>query len=148
MPPGRYPKAFSSSTRSGGVSTFFQVLAAVSVRDIYIMLGPPKRQVIHHLSGEPITHESAFQCGCVIQYIDEVVSWDRCHGDFTQTIVDKGRFAPGVQINHAFEVDSVISELPNAACNVTEVDFADGSVWRIASSDFRSEERRVGKECR
>ena len=57
-------------------------------------------------------------------------------GDFTQTIVDKGRFAPGVQIKHAFEVDSVNSELPNAACNVTEVDFADGSVWRIASSDF------------
>ncbi|MGD0476530.1 MAG: hypothetical protein ABSB70_25430 [Candidatus Velthaea sp.] len=56
--------------------------------------------------------------------------------DFTQTIVDKGRFAPGVQIKHAFEVDSVISELPNAACNVTEVDFADGSVWRTAGSDF------------
>ena len=58
------------------------------------------------------------------------------YGDFTQTIVDKGRFAPGVQIKHAFEVDSVISKLPNAACNVTEVDFADGSVWRIAGSDF------------
>ena len=51
-------------------------------------------------------------------------------GDFMQTIVDKGRFAPGVQIKHAFEVDSIISELPNAAFNVTEVDFADGSLWR------------------
>jgi N-acyl-D-aspartate/D-glutamate deacylase len=57
-------------------------------------------------------------------------------GEFTQTIVDKGSFAPGVEIRHAFEVNGVINALPNAACNVTEVDFADGSIWHIAGGDF------------
>jgi len=50
-------------------------------------------------------------------------------GKYTQTFVDKGTFGPGVLIKHNLAADSVISALPNATCNVAEVDFADGSAW-------------------
>jgi len=56
-------------------------------------------------------------------------------GKFTQSIVDKGTFGPGVQIKHTFAVDSNISALPNATCKAVEVDFADGSAWHIARGD-------------
>jgi hypothetical protein len=56
-------------------------------------------------------------------------------GQYTQSIVDKGTFSPGVQIKHDFAVDSRVSTLGNATLNVTEVDFADGSVWHSAPGD-------------
>jgi hypothetical protein len=59
-------------------------------------------------------------------------------GRFTQSIVDKGTFSPGVQIKHTFAIDGVIDALPNAKCSVTEVDFADGSAWHIDRGDVVS----------
>jgi hypothetical protein len=56
-------------------------------------------------------------------------------GRYAQTIVDKGTFGPGVQIKHDFAVGDGVDELPNATVNVTEVDFADGSIWHAAPAD-------------
>jgi hypothetical protein len=56
-------------------------------------------------------------------------------GRYTQSIVDKGNFSPGVPIKHNFAVGNGISTLPNATCKAVEVDFADGSAWHIARGD-------------
>jgi hypothetical protein len=55
-------------------------VSTVNIRDIYVMLGPPARQAMHN-SRSPITHDSAWDCGCIIQYIDDraVKRWKRCH---------------------------------------------------------------------
>jgi hypothetical protein len=50
-------------------------------------------------------------------------------GQSTQIIVDKGTFTSGAQIRHHFAIANPI-DAPNATCNVSEVIFADGSVWR------------------
>jgi hypothetical protein len=55
-------------------------------------------------------------------------------GRFTQVIVDKGTFSPGVQIKHDFAIPGGLDTHPNAACRVVEVDLANGSVWRAASN--------------
>jgi hypothetical protein len=52
-------------------------------------------------------------------------------GKSTRTFVDKGIFSPGVQIKHAFSVGNEFSELSNPAVKVAEVDFADGSSWKV-----------------
>jgi hypothetical protein len=57
-------------------------------------------------------------------------------GQYTQSIVDKGTFSPGVQIKHDFAVDSDTSTLSDVTCKVAEVDFADGSAWHIARGDI------------
>jgi hypothetical protein len=59
-------------------------------------------------------------------------------GAYTQNIVAKGMFAPGVQIDKSFTADSEIGARPDAACTVAEVDFADGSVWHAAHADVVS----------
>jgi hypothetical protein len=53
-------------------------------------------------------------------------------GKYTQSIVDKGTFSPGVQIKHNFAVGSDISAFSDATCIVTEVDFGDGIAWHFA----------------
>jgi hypothetical protein len=52
-------------------------------------------------------------------------------GQYMRSIVDKGTFNPGVPIKHNFAVGNGIRALSDATCNVTEVDFADGSAWHI-----------------
>jgi hypothetical protein len=52
-------------------------------------------------------------------------------GQYMRTIVDKGTFTPGVPIKHNFAVGNGINALSDATCDVTEVDFADGSAWHI-----------------
>ena len=52
-------------------------------------------------------------------------------GQYMRTIVDKGTFTPGVPIKHNFAVGNGISALLDATCNVTQVDFPDGSAWHI-----------------
>jgi hypothetical protein len=59
----------------------------------------------------------------------KVVKFSVNAGQSTQTIVDKGTFTAGAQIRHDFAIADHI-DAPNATCNVTEVTFADGSVWR------------------
>jgi hypothetical protein len=51
-------------------------------------------------------------------------------GRSTQTVVDQGTFSPGVPIKHNFTVADPFDLISGAACNVAEVVFADGSVWR------------------
>lgn len=51
-------------------------------------------------------------------------------GRVSQSIVDKGTFRPGVQIDHNFTVAAGLDSFSAATCIVVEVDFADGSVWR------------------
>ena len=58
------------------------------------------------------------------------VTFSVTDGRFMQVIVDKGTFSPGVSIKHNFPIADGADTLSNATCNVTEVDFADGSVWR------------------
>jgi hypothetical protein len=53
----------------------------------------------------------------------------------TRLVIDKGTFSPGVQIEHDFTTGDGPDIEPNATCSVSEVDFADGSVWRAASQD-------------
>lgn len=50
-------------------------------------------------------------------------------GDLTHHIVDKGTFSPGVAIRHRFDVDRGLARLSKGTYSVSEVDFADGSVW-------------------
>jgi hypothetical protein len=59
-------------------------------------------------------------------------------GRYAQTIIDKGTFSPGVQIRHDFALADGVDALPNATCNVMEVDFADGSVWHVTPADVVS----------
>jgi len=57
------------------------------------------------------------------------------NGRYTHSIVDKGTFSQGVQIDHSFAVESGLSELENATSEVAEVDFADNTAWHIADAD-------------
>ncbi len=50
-------------------------------------------------------------------------------GELTHHIVDKGTFSPGVAIRHRFDVDRGLARLSKGTYSVSEVDFADGSVW-------------------
>jgi hypothetical protein len=58
-----------------------------------------------------------------------VVKFSVNAGQSTQIIVDKGTFSSGAQIKHDFAIADPI-DAPNTTCNVTEVTFVDGSVWR------------------
>lgn len=55
--------------------------------------------------------------------------------DGTQSVQDKGLFSPGVPIVHSFTLRGRTSTDANATSRVEEVDFADGSVWHLASGD-------------
>jgi hypothetical protein len=46
-------------------------------------------------------------------------------GKYTQSVLDKGTFAPSVQLVHTFAADG--GTRARQTCNVAEVDFADGS---------------------
>ena len=58
-----------------------------------------------------------------------VVKFSVNAGQSTQLIVDKGTFSHGAQIRHHFAIADPV-DASNATCNVAEVTFADGSVWR------------------
>jgi hypothetical protein len=48
-------------------------------------------------------------------------------GGKTERIVDRGKFSPGVAIDHSFE--SRLTDEDNTQCHVSYVAFADGSSW-------------------
>ena len=54
----------------------------------------------------------------------------------TQNIVDEGTFKPGVRIAHNFTPDGRLGALENATCQVAEIRFADGSIWRSARGEL------------
>jgi hypothetical protein len=60
------------------------------------------------------------------------------NGQYSQNIQDKGTFSPGVQIEHSFTLRGRMGSVSDAISRVEEVDFADGSVWRIAPGDTES----------
>ncbi len=55
-------------------------------------------------------------------------------GRSNQILVDKGTFSRGVPIKRDFSIADGVDTLSSATCTVTEVDFADGSVWQAAPS--------------
>ncbi|MGD0475145.1 MAG: hypothetical protein ABSB70_18290 [Candidatus Velthaea sp.] len=64
-----------------------------------------------------------------------VVKFSVADGQFTKAIVDKGIFTHGVQIKHHFAIANPVGSLANVVCNVTDVDFADGSSWHAAGNE-------------
>jgi hypothetical protein len=58
------------------------------------------------------------------------VKFSVANGRNMHTIVDKGTFSPGAQIEHNFAVGGGLNQLANTTAKVAEVEFADGSAWR------------------
>ncbi len=56
-------------------------------------------------------------------------------GQSTQTVVDKGTFSPGIPILHNFAVVGDLGVFSAATCDVTKVDFSDGSSWQKSHGD-------------